>query len=107
MKKSKQMSTHEIECECPICILCGKNTQVCDFLVNFDDKNKSFSIYYNGNDLDEEQKKNLMFIAVRAKQQWKLKVGDKGEVERDDHRCYIERKSKSLYKVCFHTTVLK
>ena len=94
------MST-TIMCECPFCPLVEANTQVCDFLVKFDDRKQNFSVS-GGQNLTREQNLNLIKIAIIGRDNWKLKIGEVASKDTETFRYTIEHPRRNLYKVCFH-----
>ena len=84
---------------CPICILTKNKVNVCDVLVKFDGDNCNV---YSKNNLSDEIKHSLCFLAHVAKLNWKLKNNENGSIVETNYRYDIKRISKDIYKVCFH-----
>ena len=90
-----------LEIPCPFCILNKANTQVCNVIVTFNkDGNASLK---NVGGITEEQKLNLYYIVLSARQNKAIRVGQKLDKIEAGYECYIVRPLANTYKICFHT----
>jgi hypothetical protein len=77
---------------------------VCDVLIDMRNKNLTRVAIDRTNPANDisEVREALRHLALLARMNDKLKVGEGSEIDRSDYYMMVEHKLKNVYKVCFH-----
>jgi hypothetical protein len=86
-------------CDCPICPLVQANTQVCNVLVRV--RNNQYP--NTTTNIRSDLSKHIITLVLHHKNNLHLKINESHTVEMDGYHYTVERPTRTLFKVCFHT----
>lgn len=100
-------------CDCPLCVLCYADLQICDLRVTFTNRKKN-KLHFSMTHLEQpplrlisanKQIESSIIALVYDAHCRRLDMGDHFLVEKPEYTLNISRLSEKEYKFCFHSNL--